>query len=215
MFSINEYNPEEGDLVFQDLDCDSICDAIEDVTSGLCNAEISHVGIIIFKNDSVYVLEAIEGVVKLTLYEEFLNRSLDDSGKPKVMVFRVKDIYKHLIPDVLKKIDKYLGKHYDYLFDFDNDSIYCSELIYFLFKEANNNNEFFNASPMTFKSSKTGLFNDYWISYFKSYNKEIPEGKSGINPASMTKSNKLDLIYLFGNIKNAKNECLLEKLKKN
>jgi len=35
-----------GDLLFQDLDCGPLCDAIEKVTTGYQGANFSHVGIV-------------------------------------------------------------------------------------------------------------------------------------------------------------------------
>ena len=205
--------PQDGDLVFQDIDCDSVCDAIEDVTKGLCNASISHIGMVITINDSLYVLEAINEGVGLTKYSEFLSRSLDSEGKAKVMVLRLKNKYTHLIPAAIKSALRYINKPYDYFFEFNNDSLYCAELIYFAFKEANNNEEFFEAAPMTFKCLKTGLINEYWVNYFKNFGKEIPEGKVGINPASISRSDKLNLVYIYGSFRNENKDCLLEKMK--
>ncbi|MHC4724324.1 MAG: hypothetical protein ACYS9V_08765 [Planctomycetota bacterium] len=40
------FEPKEGDLLFQDLDCGPLCDAIEKVTTGYQGSNFSHVGIL-------------------------------------------------------------------------------------------------------------------------------------------------------------------------
>ena len=56
--------PESGDLLFQDLDCGPLCDAIEEVTTGYDGANFSHVGIATLDdNGSVVVIEAVSSGV--------------------------------------------------------------------------------------------------------------------------------------------------------
>eukprot|EP00121_Abeoforma_whisleri_P005710 Awhi_evm1s5180 len=44
----NSYSPQPGDLLFQDLDCVELCDAITSVTFGYENTQVSHVGMVVF-----------------------------------------------------------------------------------------------------------------------------------------------------------------------
>ena len=56
----------EGDLLFQNLNCGALCDAIETVTEGVDGKDFSHCGIVVELNDSLKVIEAI-GDVDTTL----------------------------------------------------------------------------------------------------------------------------------------------------
>ena len=40
-FFLENYNPKEGDFIFQDLDSSPLCDAIEEVTPGIFNQNFS------------------------------------------------------------------------------------------------------------------------------------------------------------------------------
>jgi len=61
----------EGDLLFQDLDSSPLCDAIEMVTPGYQEADLSHVGLIVRDKGELKVLEAIPPHVKLmTFYQD-------------------------------------------------------------------------------------------------------------------------------------------------
>jgi uncharacterized protein YycO len=78
-----------------------------------------------------------------------LNRYLTENNNPTVVVGRLIDSLQHLIPSAITDAHNYLGKDYDFEFDFDNAQIYCSELIYFAFK-TEKFKPLFEAEPMTF-----------------------------------------------------------------
>jgi len=187
----------KGDLLFQDIDCGSLCEAIESVTFGLDSAHFSHVGIVTdIKNGEILITEAIGEKVQETKLDDFLNRSKDKSERPKVVVGRVKNLI--IINNALERILKYLDKPYDEEFEINNDSYYCSELVYSTYLNKKGES-IFSLNPMTYKSSRTGEYFPSWVAYFKDINVDIPEGKPGINPGGISRSDELEIIYKFGN----------------
>ena len=75
---------QEGDLLFQDLDCGPLCDAIEAVTVGAKGNKYSHCALAIRKNDSIKVIEAIGSAVTVTDLNAFLGRcTLTSVGRLK------------------------------------------------------------------------------------------------------------------------------------
>lgn len=168
----------EGDLLFQHLSCGDFCEAIEKVTPAYQNVHFAHIGILIKNNQNKWVVaEAVSKGVCITNLDTFINRS----GKKNIFVGRVKPVYK--IP-TLKEIEKFVGKPYDTVFDINNDAYYCSELVYFLYKNKNGKS-IFQLNPMTYKDPETGKYFPAWIEYFKKMNIPIPEEKPGLNPGSM------------------------------
>ncbi len=198
-FFLLNYNPQEGDFIFQDLDSSPLCDAIEEVTPGIFNQNFSHVGIIIKENNSFRILEAFINGVKSVSLKEFISRSFDKTGVPKITIARIHPTYlkenPYLIDDAIKKSKGLLNKPYDTNFLMDKNSFYCSEFIYEIF---NTKNEFFKLAPMTYKNSK-GSFQQTWVDYFKHLNAKIPEGEPGINPGKMTLNKNLQFIYNYKN----------------
>ncbi len=187
-----------GDLLFQDLDCGPMCDAIDEVTMGYHGAKLSHVGIFWQRSDSSFVIEAISRGVVVTPLKNFLSRSCDLSGCPKVIVGRLKPRYKSLIPGAIKEALRLKGKPYDDFFRIDNDAYYCSELVYFAFLKANGDKPLFPLAPMTYKSPKTGEYYPVWIEYFKKLRVPIPQGKPGLNPGGISRSSALCIYEFFG-----------------
>mgnify|MGYP003338349778 CR=1 FL=1 len=55
----NSSNLQVGDLLFQDLDCGPLCDAIEAVTEGAEGRDFSHCAMVVQVGDSLKVVEAI------------------------------------------------------------------------------------------------------------------------------------------------------------
>lgn len=194
-----------GDLLFQDSDCGAPCEAIEKVTTGFQGANLSHVGIVERSNDgSSVVIEAIsDGVVKTPL-NEFLNRSLDAKGKPKVLAGRVVEKYRPLLPEVLKEAKKLIGKPYDDIYKIGNGRYYCSELVYEIFKRANNGEAVFQLYPMTFIDPKTGKTFPAWIDYFSELDEPIPEGEPGLNPGGISRSPAIRIVHHYGKPSNFK-----------
>lgn len=192
------YQPKTGDLLFQDIDCGPLCDAIEKVTAGIDGAKFSHVGILVVADSGNYVLEAISAGVKFTPYSEFLARSTDSLERPKVIVGRLKDKYQSYIAQAISNMEKYLGKTYDTVFSIDNDAYYCSELIYTGFKEATGEPDFFKLNPMTFKAPGEDAFFPEWKEYFEDLGVKIPEDEPGLNPGGISKSNKIEIVHVFG-----------------
>jgi uncharacterized protein YycO len=188
-----------GDILFQDLDCGPFCDAVEKVTFGIKGYHFSHVAILITnQNGKPAVLEAAgKGVVETPL-DTFYNRSKTPTGQPKIVIGRLKKQYQHLIPAALAKAQTLKGKKYDDTFDINNDTYYCSELLYFAFKTANNNKDFFPLYPMTFIDPDTKKTFPIWTQYYKDLNQPIPERKPGLNPGGISRDDKIDIIkYLF------------------
>ena len=88
---------QNGDILFQDLDSSELCTAIESVTNGYMQSDLSHIVFLVKKNEEILVIEAIPPKVILTPIDTFLTRSKDENGKPKVLVGRLKPKYRYLI----------------------------------------------------------------------------------------------------------------------
>ena len=192
-----DFQYQTGDLLFQDLDCGELCDAIEKVTPSVSNKHFSHVGLVYKVQNSVWVIEAIEKDVHLTRLSDFLERQKDTNGNPKVIVGRLKKPYQPLNARAVGFAIQQKGKPYDDEFRYNNGKYYCSELIYDAYKTANDNRDFFNLYPMTYKDPATGKTHPAWKNYFKKLGKKIPEGKLGCNPGSIAISDAVEIVQEF------------------
>ncbi len=180
----NKYNLQNGDIVFQDLDCGPMCNAIEEVTEGYMNRDFSHVAIIILKDTSFYAIEAIGKYVQLSPLETFMSRVPND----KMLKMRLKENFQVLVPKATEIALTYVGKPYDDRFIMNNDSLYCSELIFDAFKSAQSGVPLFSLAPMTYKIPGQHSFYPVWVDYYKALGTKIPEGLPGINPGLLSRS---------------------------
>lgn len=190
--------PQSGDLLFQDIDCGPMCTAIEEVTTGIDGARFSHVGIVVETENGLAVLEAISAGVVVTPLQEFLYRSTDSVGNPKVLAGRLKLPYEKYIPGALEIMEQFVGSPYDTVFDIKNKAYYCSELIYFGFAGATGDSAFFRLKPMTFKSPGSSDFFPEWKDYFDLLDIEIPEGEPGLNPGGISLSDRIEIVHVYG-----------------
>ena len=201
-----EFQLELGDILFQDLDSSPICDAIELVTLGYKDGNFSHIGIVVeigdpyfmnpkYKpNEHIRVLEALPGGVITTRLDSFLMRSSDYNHNPKVIVGRLNDEYKNTVPTAVQFAKKQIGVDYDEIFILNNDKYYCSELIY----EAFSKDSVFHLEPMTFLHPESNDTLPTWEDYYTEIGVEIPQNKMGINPGSMSLSEKIKIIHFYG-----------------
>ncbi|MCO4294605.1 hypothetical protein NF867_17220 [Solitalea sp. MAHUQ-68] len=186
--TLDKIQLKNGDLLFEDLDCGPLCDAIEQVTQSYGGNHFSHIGLVYIKADSVFIIEAIGAKVQLTPLERFTGRTTHKIyiGRPKIS--------QQVIDKALTFSVSKLGVEYDDVFLYNNEKYYCSELIYDAFKYANHNKPFFKLEPMTFKRPGSNEFFPVWIDYYKDLGTEIPEGKLGINPGGISRSNKIEIL---------------------
>lgn len=166
------------------------------MTEGINGKDFSHCGMVITINDTLMVVEAIGDGVQLNSLSTFLARSGDTEALANTTVARLKSEFNPLIKKAKSfALDK-IGQPYDSEFLLDNGKWYCSELLYEAFKVANGNEDFFELAPMTYKDPNSGQFFPAWVSYYEALNTVIPEGKPGLNPGSISRSEKIEVINI-------------------
>jgi|EP01133_Synstelium_polycarpum_P011133 hypothetical protein len=183
---------ESGDLIFQNLDCGPLCDAINQVTQGYEGKKFNHMGMVYLRNDTIYIIEASGKDVHMSKLENFLAKS-----KSPHYVGRLKKTYRKLIPRALTFTMHQMGVPYDDQYLYDNDKYYCSELIYDAFKYSNNDQPFFQLLPMTYKKPGSQEYFPAWKAYFDHLGMEVPEGKPGCNPGGLSLSDKIDILGIY------------------
>jgi len=177
-----------GDLIFQSMNCGPLCEAINQVTEGYKGNDFSHLGLAYIQNDSIYIIEAAGKAVQLTPIEKFKSYTNET-----MFVGRLKRKHRKLIPEAIAFSLKQIGTPYDDAYLYNNDSYYCSELIYDAFLNAYGK-PFFELQPMTFKAPNSNEFFEVWQEYYDKLKMEIPEGQLGCNPGGISTSNKLKII---------------------
>lgn len=121
---------QNGDIIFQ-ISLSKQSAAIRLAT----HSDYSHVGII-FDNDGEWVVyEAMQPVMKTPL-KEWIDRGENDH----YVIKRLKDAKKVLTKSVLQEMQEIgednIGKDYDIYFNWSDDQIYCSELVWKIYDEA-------------------------------------------------------------------------------
>ena len=132
---INERSQEllqDGDIIFQTSQSRQ-CEAIKIAT----NSKFSHCGIIYEIKGEKYVYEAVQPV-KITPLMEWISH-----GKGNCyLVKRLKNANTLLKADILEKMKTYgsqfKNKDYDLYFEWSDDKIYCSELVWKIYKNGAN-----------------------------------------------------------------------------
>ncbi|MEO6722226.1 MAG: YiiX family permuted papain-like enzyme [Ferruginibacter sp.] len=119
-----------GDIIFQ-TSLSEQSKAIQFAT----HSEYSHCGIVYKNGNDFFVYEAVEPV-KLTSLNKWIVRG--QGGH--FVIKRLKNADEVLTAPILKKMqevgDRFKNKHYDIYFEWSDDKIYCSELIWKIYKEA-------------------------------------------------------------------------------
>jgi uncharacterized protein YycO len=124
----NESQIKDGDIIFQTSNSGQ-SKAIQVATK----SKYSHCGIVYKEGNAFYVYEAVQPV-KTTPLNEWIGRG--EGGK--YIVKRLKNADDILTPAVLKKMrqvgEQFKGKGYDLLFGWSDEKIYCSELVWKIYK---------------------------------------------------------------------------------
>lgn len=193
----NNFELKEGDLLFQNTGTDEIDTAIKDVTATEKAKNYSHVGIATQKNGEWFVVEAIpkKGIQKTPL-NDFLDRNKNKANKSQTTVARLNENYQQYFSKAIQYGLDRLGTPYDEIFLWDDNSYYCSELVYKMFSSQNLPKDAipFLTHPMTF-NDKSGKPMPSWIKYYKERKHSIPEGIEGTNPNLMASSPHLTFVH--------------------
>jgi hypothetical protein len=118
----------EGDMIFQTSQSKQ-CEAIRIAT----NSKFSHCGIVFIEKGEKYVFEAVQPV-KYTPLETWIRHGKEN----QFVVTRIKNASTLLNIETLQKMKNYAkrfnNKDYDLYFEWSDDKIYCSELIWKIYK---------------------------------------------------------------------------------
>jgi len=175
---------QEGDLIFH-TSKSSQSQAIQLAT----NSQYSHMGIILKEGRDFYVYEAVQPV-KLTKLADWINRGKNGN----YVVKRLKNSDAILTPAGIKQMKslgkKYEGRDYDLRFEWSDDKIYCSELVWKIYKESFNIEigelerigDFDLSNKLVDKKVK------------ERYGKEIPKDEWVISPDRMFKASNLVIV---------------------
>lgn len=126
------YTPREGDVIFQSFPHSPLTDAIETAT----DSPFSHCGLVVREKKGFAVLEAI-GPVTPTPLAQWIARGRDGG----FAVYRLKPEHAGKIAPLVAAARRYQGRPYDIRYRFDDERIYCSELIYKAYRDATGGEE--------------------------------------------------------------------------
>ncbi len=170
-----------GDIIFQ-TSTSNQSKAIQLATG----SKYSHMGIIYENDGQFFVYEAVQPV-KLTPLKNWIQRGKDGH----YVIKRLKNADQVLTPDNLTKMkqigEQFKGKPYDIHFEWSDEKIYCSELVWKMYKQATN-----------IEIGQLERLADFDLSHERvqtimkaRYGNTIPMDEKVISPAAMYHSDKL------------------------
>ncbi|AKL98159.1 hypothetical protein Epro_0780 [Endomicrobium proavitum] len=186
-FKENSYGGfQNGDIIFQ-TSLSQQSKAIQVATG----SKFSHCGIVFEAHGGFYVLEAVQPV-KYTPVNDWIARGKDK----KFVVRRLKNAEEILdyktVEKLMREGDKFLGKDYDLVFEWSDDKIYCSELIWKIYKRG--------AEIEVGKLQKLRDFNldDKTVASLmkKRYGANIPLDETVISPKAIFESDLLETVKI-------------------
>jgi len=177
----NDDNFKNGDIIFH-TSKSSQSKMIQDVTQ----SKYSHVGIIYMKDGKTYVMEAVQPV-KVTPLNVFIERGVNSE-------YTVMRYEGNLSEQDLNKMYEYgssqLGKNYDSKFQWSDNTMYCSELVYKIYEKVGvelcNKNTFSNYNLSS---------NEVQVAIKKRYNTELDMKEPIVTPVDLSNSNLLTTVF--------------------
>lgn len=109
-----------GDILFQDLDCGLRCSLIRSVT----HSRYTHVGIVLQEAGRLQVWEAFAPVGPVDLVD-WVHRGIHE----QVAIYRLRAPLAGHLPHIADAVRRLRDRPYDPDYQWDDEQIYCSELI--------------------------------------------------------------------------------------
>lgn len=180
-----------GDLLFvripagYDLGEDTMSGAIASSTASDSSLMTVHVAILEVNGDSTWIIDATikHGVDRYPLDTFLTDFRLKDGSLP------ILDVKRPMVSGeeadrFVENAKRFIGQPYDIHFLPDNGAMYCSELVYNSYIEADGKH-LFSEYPMNFLAPD-GLMPQYWTQLFALLGQEVPQGVMGTNPQAMS-----------------------------
>lgn len=118
----------EGDIIFQSSNSNQ-CKAVKLAT----HSEYSHVGMITYIEGKPFVLEAVEPV-RTTPLTDWIAHGIGGHYTVMRLKERNDEILDSEISIAQQLAKKMIGTHYDVYFNWSDDELYCSELVWKIYK---------------------------------------------------------------------------------
>jgi len=175
------YAPQNGDVIFHTSQSSQSA-AIQIAT----NSPYSHVGLVYIKDNKPYVFEAIS-TVSLTPLNSWIARG---EGESYLVMRPKKELSQEQLGAMKKEADTYLGKKYDVKFEWNDDKMYCSELVWKVYEAA----EIKLSSP---KKMKSYNFKDPKVitELEQRWNQNVNWNESVVAPVDLVQSKKLTVVF--------------------
>lgn len=119
-----------GDIIFQ-----SSFSGQSKAVSLATHSKYTHCGIIVVKNGKNHVLEAVQPV-KITPIDEWISHGDDGHYLVKRLIQADEALNDSIIEIMLNEGSKHKGKNYDLTFEWSDDRMYCSELVWKLYQRS-------------------------------------------------------------------------------
>jgi uncharacterized protein YycO len=117
-----------GDIIFQETSGPQSM-----AVSLATDSRYSHVGMVAVKGGEVMVMEAVQPVQIIPI-KDFVRRGVDKH----YVVKRLKDdetvLTKEMLEEMMRFGQGFLGKNYDIYFNWSDDQLYCSELVWKIYE---------------------------------------------------------------------------------
>ncbi len=180
-----QYEPREGDLVFQALPLEvDLVRAIE----GITRSHYSHVGVLHRRKGEWTVIEATGAGVVYTPFEKWKSIGRDE----RWAAYRVKAKHREHVGEFLTQLHPHAGKPYDFSYELSEDKLYCSELVYHAWAKATGQK----------MGTLTELGNLNWRPFSATIEKynggPMPPDRQLISPVELSKAPQLERVYNHG-----------------
>lgn len=117
---------QDGDIIFHQSQGPQ-APAIKEATGSIW----THVGMIFYRNNQWQVAEAVQPV-RWTPLSSFISRGKNQAYR----IYRVPGLKPEQRKELRTQVDSFIGKDYDIYFEWSDDHIYCSELVYKAYRRA-------------------------------------------------------------------------------
>lgn len=180
-----EYQPVPGDVLFQDHPSTQSM-AIKLAT----HSEYTHCGILFEVDGKFVVYEATQPVV-ITPLEDWIAKGVDSHFVAR----RLPDSSKALTDESLAKMrsigESHMGKDYDLVFNWSDEKLYCSELVWKLYNQGAG----IDLSPLHKLSEYDLSHPAVKAKLAERYGDSIPMNEPVVAPSDLFKSDILQTIY--------------------